>query len=430
MGDTNMNYNYLEEARGLNDELVAYRRHLHAYPELGLSLPNTKAYVMKALTDFGYQPLEYGESGVAVLAGGQKPGKVFLIRADMDALPIEEESGVPYASRIEGRMHTCGHDNHTAMLLGAAKLLKRHEGEIEGTVKILFQPGEETLEGARAMIDAGILENPHVDAALMFHDIAGSPVEEGTVGVFGPGAVYASSGRFEIHIKGVGGHGAAPDWTHNPLGAMCAIYQGIHEIVAEHRSPFDSCTMTVGKMSAGDSANIIPETAVMQGTIRAFSQQVGQRLREDLVTLAEHVGKAKGVTAAVTFGTACPPLVVDPGVHETFLRSMKSMFGDQAYDMRTAWGGSYSRSTSAEDFSYIAERVPSAFGWIFLGDSRLGRKWGCHNPKVLFNDDYLYRGAAAYAKGALDWLRENPAGESAEGGICLEEAVLYKVAGN
>ena len=150
---------------------------------------------MKALSDFGYQPLEYGESGVAVLAGGKKPGKVFLIRADMDALPIEEESGVPYASRIKGRMHTCGHDNHTAMLLGAAKLLKRHEDEIEGTVKILFQPGEETLEGAKAMIEAGILENPHVDAALMFHDIAGSPVKEGTVGVFGPGAVYASSGR-------------------------------------------------------------------------------------------------------------------------------------------------------------------------------------------------------------------------------------------
>ena len=151
-----MNYNYLEEACQLNDELVAYRRYLHANPELGLSLPGTKAYVMKALSDFGYQPLEYGESGVAVLAGGKKPGKVFLIRADMDALPIEEESGVPYASRIKGRMHTCGHDNHTAMLLGAAKLLKRHEDEIEGTVKILFQPGEETLEGAKAMIEESL----------------------------------------------------------------------------------------------------------------------------------------------------------------------------------------------------------------------------------------------------------------------------------
>ena len=430
MGETKMNYNYLEEACQLNDELVAYRRYLHANPELGLSLPGTKAYVMKTLSDFGYQPLEYGESGVAVLAGGKKPGKVFLIRADMDALPIEEESGVPYASRIKGRMHTCGHDNHTAMLLGAAKLLKRHEDEIEGTVKILFQPGEETLEGAKAMIEAGILENPHVDAALMFHDIAGSPVKEGTVGVFGPGAVYASSGRFEIHIKGVGGHGAAPDWTHNPLGAMCAIYQGIHEIVAEHRSPFDSCTMTVGKMSAGDIANIIPETAIMQGTIRTFSKQVGERLRKDLVTLVEYVGKAKGVTAEVTFGTACPPLVVDSNVHKSFLCSMKEMFGDEAWDMRTAWGGAYSKSTSAEDFSYIAEKVPSGFGWIFLGDSRQGRKWGCHNPKVQFNDAYLYRGAAAYTKAAMDWLLENAAAGTVSDCIRQAEETLYEMAGN
>lgn len=362
-----MNYNYLEEACQLNDELVAYRRYLHANPELGLSLPGTKAYVMKALSDFGYQPLEYGESGVAVLAGGKKPGKVFLIRADMDALPIEEESGVPYASRIKGRMHTCGHDNHTAMLLGAAKLLKRHEDEIEGTVKILFQPGEETLEGAKAMIEAGILENPHVDAALMFHDIAGSPVKEGTVGVFGPGAVYASSGRFEIHIKGVGGHGAAPDWTHNPLGAMCAIYQGIHEIVAEHRSPFDSCTMTVGKMSAGDSANIIPETAIMQGTIRTFSKQVGERLRKDLVTLVEYVGKAKGVTAEVTFGTACPPLVVDSNVHKSFLCSMKEMFGDEAWDMRTAWGELTAKAQVPRIFPISPKRFLPALAGYSLG---------------------------------------------------------------
>lgn len=401
-----MNYNYLSEAKEFNDELITHRRHIHENPELGLSLPETKAYVIKVLKNYGYEPLEYGESGVAALAGG-KPGKVFLIRADMDALPIKEEADVPYASKKEGLMHACGHDNHTAMLLGAAKLLKRHEDEIEGTVKILFQPGEETLQGAKAMIDAGILENPHVDAALMFHDISGSPVKEGSVGVFGPGAVYASSGRFEITIKGVGGHGGAPDWTHDPLGAMCAIYQGIHEIIAEHKSPFESCTMTVGKIQAGSCANIIPETVFMQGTIRVFNEKTGALLREHLKTMAEYIGKAKGVTVEVVFGEACPTVIVDENVHSSFLESMKELFEDSALDLRYAWNGRYSRNTSSEDFAYIAQRVPSAFGWIFLGDSRLGRKWGCHNPKVVFNDEHLYKGSAAYVKACMDWLCKN-----------------------
>ena len=399
-----MKYNYLTEAEGFKDEIIRHRRHIHENPEVGLSLPLTKEYVISVLKEYGYEPMEYGESGIAALAGGKKPGKCIMLRADMDALPIAEESGVDFASKNKGCMHACGHDNHTAMLLGAAKLLKLHEDEIEGTVKLLFQPGEECLRGAKEMINAGILEDPHVDAALMFHDIAGSPVKEGCIGVFGPGAVYASADWFEINIQGVGGHGSAPEWTHDPVGTMCAIYQGILEIIAEHRAPSDACTMTVGRLSAGTTGNIIPDSAYMQGTIRTFSEAVREKLKKDLVLMAEYIAKAKGVTATVTFGDACPPLVADGAFKKSFLASMKELFGEEALDMDQVWGGAFKRTTSSEDFAYFSEKVPSGIGWIFLGDSREGRKWSCHNPKVLFNDAYLYRGSAAYVKAALDWL--------------------------
>lgn len=401
-------FDYIKDAAVWNDELIRHRRHLHANPEVGLHLPQTKAYVTEQLQSYGYCPQECGDSGIVALAGGKKPGKVFMMRADMDALPIQEETNAEYASRKEGCMHACGHDTHTAMLLGAAKILKEHEDEIEGTVKLLFQPGEEILEGAKAMVEAGVLENPHVDAAMMIHSIAGSPVREGTMGVFGPGPSYASSDWFRIDIKGKGGHGAAPEYTRDPLGAMCAIHQGIHEIMAEHRAPSDNCVMTVGEMHGGNTENIIPDSAFMQGTIRTFNEKVRKKLKEDLCMLAEYTGKAKGVAAEVTFGSSCPPVMVDKNVHASFLKSMGELFGaENTCDLRTAWGGAFALASSSEDFSYIAARVPSVVGWFFIGDSRNGYQYVTHHPKVDFNDKLLYMGAAAYVKAGLDWLYQN-----------------------
>lgn len=398
-------YDYRDEAKAWSEEIVRHRRYLHENPEVGLRLPKAKAYVMEQLRLYGYEPSECGESGVVALAGGKKPGKVFLMRADMDALPIQEEAEVLYASRVEGCMHACGHDNHTAMLLGAAKLLKEHEDEVEGTVKLLFQPGEEILDGARAMVEAGVLENPHVDAAMMIHVIAGSPVKEGVMGVFGPGAAYASSDWFRIDITGVGGHGATPNYTKNPLGALCAIHQGIHEIMAEHRAPADNCVMTVGQMHGGETGNIIPQTAYMQGTIRTFSEEVRNRLKNDLQMLTDHTARAKGVKAELTFGSRCPAVMVDEKMYGYFLRSMKEMLGEEGtYDLRSKWGGAFAKVSSSEDFSYIAEKVPSAVGWFFIGDSRNGYQHICHHPKVRFDDEWLYIGTAAYVKTGLDWL--------------------------
>ena len=284
-------------------------------------------------------------------------------------------------------------------------MLKQHEDEIEGTVKLLFQPGEEILEGAKEMVEANVLENPHVDAAMMIHVISGSAVKEGTMGVFGPGPAYASSDWFSIDIQGIGGHGAAPSYTKNPLGAMCAIQQGIYEIMAEHRAPADNCVMTVGQMHGGNTGNIIPDSAYMQGTIRTFNEKVREKLKEDLRTLTENTAKARGVTAQVSFGSCCPAVMVDEKVHESFLRSMRELLGEEnAYDLRTKWGGAFALASSSEDFSYIAEKVPSAVGWFFIGDARNGYQYFCHHPKADFNDDLLYVGAAAYVKASLDWL--------------------------
>ena len=203
----------LESAKELETQLRTWRRTLHRHPEVGFDLPETKALVKKALTEMGYAPQDCGKCGVLALAGGKRPGKTILLRGDMDALPIQEESGEEFASEIPGRMHGCGHDMHTAMMLGAAKLLKAHEDEIEGTVKLEFQPAEEIFQGSLDMLKNGLLENPKVDAAVMFHVLAGMPLPVGTVLVPGGGITMASCEQYHIIVHGKGGHGSCLLYT-------------------------------------------------------------------------------------------------------------------------------------------------------------------------------------------------------------------------
>ena len=196
----------LEAAKALEPQLQEWRRTLHRHPEVGFDLPQTKALVKKALTEMGYTPQDCGKCGVVALAGGKRPGKVILLRGDMDALPLQEESGEEFSSELPGKMHGCGHDMHTAMVLGAAKLLKEHEDEIEGTVKLEFQPAEEIFQGSLDMINSGLLENPKVDAAVMFHVLAGMPLPAGMVLVPGGGITMASCEQYHIVVHGKGGH--------------------------------------------------------------------------------------------------------------------------------------------------------------------------------------------------------------------------------
>ena len=305
----------LREAEQLRETVLAERRTLHANAETGFDLTQTLAFVKKELTEMGLQPVGCGRAGVVALVGGKKPGKTFLLRADMDALPIEEQADVPFASK-NGRMHACGHDLHTAMLLGAARLLKAHEDEIAGTVKLMFQPAEEIFEGSRDMIKAGLLENPTVDAALMIHVMAGMPFAPGTVIVSGPGVSAPAADYFEIKVQGKGCHGSMPNTGVDPLTAAAHILIALQEIQARELAMGDRAVLTVGTLHAGTAANAIPDAAVMGGSIRTFDEETRAYIKERLTGIAEGVARAFRAEATVTFGSGCPTLVNDRALSE------------------------------------------------------------------------------------------------------------------
>ena len=241
----------LKEAELLQTELVAIRRELHQHPEVGFDLPYTKALVKRKLEEFGYEPQDLGKAGIVALAGRKKPGKTILLRADMDALPLNEEADVEYRSKNDGKMHGCGHDMHTAMLLGAAKLLKKHENEIQGTVKLEFQPAEEIFQGSPDMLNAGLLENPHVDAAVMIHVTAGMPLPSGTLMVSSGGISSTSCEQYHITVKGKGGHGSTPHETIDPITAAAHMHIALQEINSREIEGNQFGVFTTGRLMLG-----------------------------------------------------------------------------------------------------------------------------------------------------------------------------------
>ena len=256
----NLNQQMLQSAQAMQEELAAWRRELHRHPELGFDLTFTKAFVKARLVEMGCEPQDCGRAGVVVLLG-KEGGKTVLIRGDMDALPIEEQADVPYKSEIPGRMHACGHDMHTAMLLGAARLLKQYEDRLEGQVKLMFQPAEEIMTGAKDMVESGVLENPHVDAAMMLHVMSGMPVPSGCILLPNGGTGMASSDHFRITVRGKGGHGGMPNMAINPISALAHIHLSIQEIHAREVAPGQYLVITPGMFHAGDACNIIPDMA-------------------------------------------------------------------------------------------------------------------------------------------------------------------------
>lgn len=238
-----------ESAKQLESELISIRRTLHQYPEIGSILPRTQSFVFGKLEEYGYCPQKLCESAVTATISGKQPGKTILLRADMDALPIQEAAPVSFASE-NGSMHACGHDMHTAMLLGAAKLLKQYQQDLVGTVKLVFQPDEEGFTGAKAMLKAGVLENPHVDAGIAFHVVSGIP--SGTV-MCGSGTCMAGCTLFQIHIKGAGCHGAMPETGVDPINIAAHVYLSLQEIIAREIAPTQPAALTIGRFSAGEA---------------------------------------------------------------------------------------------------------------------------------------------------------------------------------
>lgn len=387
-----------ERAEGMKDQLVRWRRQIHQEPEGGPDQPNTAAFVKRTLESFGLEPKETG-GGVVALVRGPRPGKTILLRADMDALFLEEESGLPFCSRIPGLNHACGHDMHTAMLLGAAKLLAERREELRGCVKLCFQPAEEIAAGAARMIAAGVMEDPHVDVVMGLHMAIATDLPTGTVAA-SPGVTLASNDMFRIDVIGRGSHGARPETAIDPINILCHIHSLLQTINSREIAPRETVVLTVGQIAAGSTANSIPGEGFLRGTIRTLRDADRQLVKRRLAEIAEKTAEALGGRARVTFETGMPPLVND----ETLTLEMKSYLGemlprDRVAEMPTRMG--------SEDFARMTEMVPGVFLFLSGGSTAEGYTVGSHNPKVIFNEDALPTGAAAHAYCAMRWLEEH-----------------------
>lgn len=397
----------LQEAEQLQPELTAVRRTLHRHPEVGFDLPRTTALVRQKLTEMGYTPQDMGKAGVIALAGGKRAGKTILLRADMDALPLGEEADVDYCSEVAGKMHGCGHDMHTAMLLGAAKLLKAHEDEIQGTVKLEFQPAEEIFQGSPDMLRAGLLEHPQVDAAAMIHVTAGMPLPSGTVMVAGGGISSTSCEQYHITVKGKGGHGSTPHEAIDPITAAAHMHIALQEISSRELEGNQFGIFTTGRFEAGKASNVIPDTAEMWGTIRTTDPEnaVGGLIKTRMKEICEGIGKAMRCEVQTEFFDFCPCMVIDGALSADTLRYMQELFGAQALDLSVISGGK--AGGGSEDFAFVSHRVPTVSLFLVAGSTADGYLFGQHHPKVRFDDSILFRGSAAYTQTALRWLAEH-----------------------
>lgn len=397
---------FTESAQDMRDELVRLRHSLHRDPEVGLKLPRTQEKVLAALDGL---PLEITlgkalTSVTAVLRGG-RPGPAVLLRGDMDALPVTERNDLPYASRIEGRMHACGHDLHTAMLAGAAHLLSARREELAGDVIFMFQPGEEGYEGARHMIAEGVLEaaGGRPVAAYGIHVVSVLPL-----GAFSsrPGPMMAAADVFAVTVKGHGGHGSSPHTARDPIQAGCEMVTAIQTMVTRTFDVFDPVVVTVGSFHGGSADNVIPDEARFEATVRTFSADHRALVKRRLVEVVEGVAAAHGVRAEASFGMGYPVTVNDPAETAFAHATVDSLFGPGRYLAAPR------PITASEDFSYVLREVPGAF--LMLGACPPGRDPATapynHSPDAVFDDGALPDGAALYAALAHERLASADAG--------------------
>lgn len=394
--------NYLEESKQISNELKEIRRHIHSCPEAGKSLPVTKAFVMDKLNEYGYEPEEICESGiVAVLRGGQTSAesKTILLRADMDALAIKEEAPVEFASR-NGFMHACGHDMHTAMLLGAAKLLKTHEKELKGNVKFVFQPDEEGFTGAKKMLAAGVLENPKADVGMALHVNSGTPS-----GMFlcGLGVCMAGCTLFKIKVKGTGCHGAMPETGVDPINIATHIYLSLQEIVAREIAPTSPVALTIGRFDGGKAPNIIPEEVVMEGTIRTMDRDLSDKIYNRIEEISKQTAELFRGYAEVTETASAPPLLNDKELVKEMAGYIKEIT-DPSKVFIFEQGG-----MGSEDFASYTYEIPCSYLLLGAGSPSENPLFGkpMHNDHVVFNEDILPLGSAALATCATKWLANN-----------------------
>jgi hippurate hydrolase len=390
-----------EAARALQPRTVALRRQLHKRPEIGLDLPASQAAVLHALEGLDLHVTKGKScSSVTAVLNGAKPGPSVLLRGDMDALPLREDSGLAFASEVEGTMHACGHDTHTAMLASAARLLHTRREALSGRVIFMFQPGEEGRHGARHMIEEGVLEagGRPVESALALHITA--TAASGLV-TCKAGPMMASADAFTVTVTGKGGHGAMPNHAIDPVPAAAAMVGALQTMVTRRFSVFDPAVVTVGRITAGTTSNVIPETAELEGTVRTLSDGTRDLILKEIPKLCEHIGAAYGCTVNFKINMGYPPTNNDEKVAGRVLELAAHVVGAR-HSAPMA-----DPLMAAEDFSYVLQKVPGALA--FLGACPPGVDPADappnHSNRVHFDESAFAHGVATYAAFALDALR-------------------------
>ncbi|MBR0682189.1 amidohydrolase [Roseomonas eburnea] len=374
----------LDAIRAFHPELTAIRRDLHAHPELGMAEHRTAEVVARQLESWGIEVHRgVGGTGVVGVLRNGSGNRAIGLRADMDALPIEELTGLPFASRTKGVMHACGHDGHTTMLLGAARYLAETRA-FDGIVHFIFQPGEEGCGGALAMLEDGLFERFPCDAIFGMHNRPGLPV--GEYGIR-PGPTAAGGAFFDIQVSGKGAHGARPEASIDPVLAACHITAALQSVVSRNLSPRDPAVVSVTKVVGGEAYNVIPETATISGTARFFTRPVGEQIEEAMRRVADGVAAGFGASATMDWRLIFAPTINDPAQTEAYAEAAAELVGADrvARDSPPGMG--------SEDFSFMMEKVPGAYIHVGNGDGAMP-----HNPRYAFNDEAIPYGAALYAR--------------------------------
>lgn len=380
--------NLLQRAFELNEEIVFNRRQLHKIPELGMDVPKSNKFIKDQLVKMGYEVQDVGNNGIVVIAGVGE--KTILLRADYDGLPIVEETNVDYKS-TNGAMHACGHDIHAAMLLGTAKLIKENESLLDCKVKLMFQPGEETATGALDMISGGVLDQ--VDEAYMIHVMSGRGVESGKVYTTRTGPAMAASTYFKINIKGSGGHGAMPHLAIDPINIASHVVINLQAIISRETNAFDPTIISIGKIEAGSAYNIIPETAIIEGTIRTFGRENFEYVTARVKEISTATAQMYNGHANVEINEIMCSLIQDNTVYQKVIENTKQLIGDEnVISIKNLIGTDM--IAGSEDFAFISEKVPTACIILGLGT---GDDYGLHHCKVTFDESNMYLGAAIFA---------------------------------
>lgn len=394
--------NIVNEAKNIQEQIVAWRRELHQFPEVGHDVPKTAAYIQERLDEMG---IEYranvGGFGIVGLIKGGKDGKTIALRADMDGLAIKEETGLSFAS-TNGNMHACGHDTHVAMLLGAAKILNSHKEEIEGNIKLIFQPAEEGPGGAKPMIEDGALENPKVDAAISIHvgDIFPGVVNNGQIGIC-YSTVQACLDKFSIKIKGKGCHGAMPNTGVDPIVIAGHVINALQTIVSREVKPTNPAVVTIGKLHGGSAYNIIPGVVELEGTARAIDQGEREKIAAHIESIVAGITRGMQGDYEYSYTFGYPPMTNNAQFTKNMVETIKKVVDEKdiVEIVEPTMGG--------EDFAYFLLQVPGTYMYLGTNNPAKGITYPQHNAKFDVDEDVIWRGTAVMAQGALDWLDGN-----------------------